>query len=159
METKKTKMSPVQVSFWSCKSIFVSSSGFSKPASRTCRQSGCWEMLPTLHCLGFQTRDGGNHCARDSKDQPGECSAAAEESWWDVDPFLLFALISCCFIGSSQSGSTLCGLALSGINDLVNFDYMSPPPHETLLLALEQLYALGALNHVGELTKVRATGL
>lgn len=47
---------------------------------------------------------------------------------------------------------------LSGINDLVNFDYMSPPPHETLLLALEQLYALGALNHVGELTKVHAGG-
>lgn len=36
---------------------------------------------------------------------------------------------------------------------------MSPPPHETLLLALEQLYALGALNHVGELTKVHARGL
>ncbi|CAH2238471.1 jg985 [Pararge aegeria aegeria] len=28
-----------------------------------------------------------------------------------------------------------------------------PPPHETLVLALEQLYALGALNHHGELTK------
>lgn len=33
---------------------------------------------------------------------------------------------------------------------------MSPPPHETLVLALEQLYALGALNHLGELTKVKA---
>ena len=31
---------------------------------------------------------------------------------------------------------------------------MDPPPHETLVLALEQLYALGALNHLGELTKV-----
>lgn len=36
---------------------------------------------------------------------------------------------------------------------------MSPPPHETLVLALEQLYALGALNHMGELTKVNAQGL
>lgn len=41
-----------------------------------------------------------------------------------------------------------------GINDLVHFDFMDPPPHETLVLALEQLYALGALNHLGELTKV-----
>ena len=32
---------------------------------------------------------------------------------------------------------------------------MDPPPPETLMLALEQLYALGALNHMGELTKVR----
>lgn len=43
---------------------------------------------------------------------------------------------------------------LTGINDLIHFDFMDPPPHETLVLALEQLYALGALNHLGELTKV-----
>ncbi|CAG5096806.1 Oidioi.mRNA.OKI2018_I69.XSR.g14789.t1.cds [Oikopleura dioica] len=41
-----------------------------------------------------------------------------------------------------------------GINDLINFDFMDPPPHECLALALEQLYALGALNHMGELTKL-----
>lgn len=46
-------------------------------------------------------------------------------------------------------------LSLPGINDLIHFDFMDPPPHETLVLALEQLYALGALNHLGELTKVR----
>lgn len=48
---------------------------------------------------------------------------------------------------------------LSGINDLIHFDFMDPPPHETLVLALEQLYALGALNHLGELTKVQTHGL
>lgn len=47
---------------------------------------------------------------------------------------------------------------LSGINDLIHFDFMDPPPHETLVLALEQLYALGALNHLGELTKVQKQG-
>jgi len=31
---------------------------------------------------------------------------------------------------------------------------MDPPPHETLVMALEQLYALGALNHLGELTRL-----
>ena len=41
-----------------------------------------------------------------------------------------------------------------GIDDLMNFDFMDPPPQETLVMALEQLYALGALNHKGELTKV-----
>ncbi len=41
-----------------------------------------------------------------------------------------------------------------GINDLIHFDFLDPPPHETLVLALEQLYALGALNHKGELTKL-----
>ena len=41
-----------------------------------------------------------------------------------------------------------------GINDLMSFDFMDPPPSETLMRALEQLYALGALNDKGELTKL-----
>lgn len=41
-----------------------------------------------------------------------------------------------------------------GIDDLIHFDFMDPPPHETLVLALEQLYSLGALNHMGELTQL-----
>lgn len=41
-----------------------------------------------------------------------------------------------------------------GINDLIHFDFMDPPPPETLIRALEQLYALGALNDQGELTKL-----
>ena len=41
-----------------------------------------------------------------------------------------------------------------GIHDLIDFDYMDAPPADTLIRALEQLYALGALNSKGELTKV-----
>ena len=41
-----------------------------------------------------------------------------------------------------------------GINQLIEFDFMDPPPAETLIRALEQLYALGALNDRGELTKI-----
>lgn len=41
-----------------------------------------------------------------------------------------------------------------GIHDLLNFDFMDPPPSEALLKALEMLYGLSALNKLGELTKV-----
>jgi pre-mRNA-splicing factor ATP-dependent RNA helicase DHX16 len=41
-----------------------------------------------------------------------------------------------------------------GINDLMSFDFMDAPPAETLIRSLEQLYALGALNDRGELTKL-----
>jgi pre-mRNA-splicing factor ATP-dependent RNA helicase DHX16 len=51
-------------------------------------------------------------------------------------------------------GNVVLLLKSLGINDLIHFDFMDPPPHETLVLALEQLYALGALNHMGELTKM-----
>ena len=41
-----------------------------------------------------------------------------------------------------------------GINDLIGFEFIDPPPGETLIRALELLYALGALNDRGELTKM-----
>lgn len=39
-----------------------------------------------------------------------------------------------------------------GINDLIHFDFLDPPPPETMIRALEHLYALGALNEDGHLT-------
>ncbi|KAJ1612246.1 hypothetical protein OIY81_1353 [Cryptosporidium canis] len=44
-----------------------------------------------------------------------------------------------------------------GIDDLLHFDFMDPPPPETLIRALELLYSLGALDDKGELTKVGRT--
>ncbi|KAI1875194.1 hypothetical protein JX265_004252 [Neoarthrinium moseri] len=41
-----------------------------------------------------------------------------------------------------------------GINNLLDFEFMDPPPTESLIGALNQLFALQALNHKGELTKV-----
>lgn len=41
-----------------------------------------------------------------------------------------------------------------GINDLLNFDFLDPPPSDTLMRSFELLYALGALNDKGELTKL-----
>ena len=57
-------------------------------------------------------------------------------------------------IQRTNLGSVVLMLKSLGINDLIHFDFMDPPPAETLLRALEQLYALGALNDRGELTKL-----
>ncbi|KKY22988.1 putative mrna splicing factor rna helicase [Phaeomoniella chlamydospora] len=40
-----------------------------------------------------------------------------------------------------------------GINDLLDFDFMDPPSADTLARSLESLYALGAFNNQGDLTK------
>ena len=40
-----------------------------------------------------------------------------------------------------------------GISNLVRFDFPSAPPSKNLISALELLFALGALNEKGELTK------
>ncbi|GAB1301013.1 RNA helicase [Apodemus speciosus] len=55
-------------------------------------------------------------------------------------------------IQRTSLGNVVLLLKSLGIHDLMHFDFLDPPPYETLLLALEQLYALGALNHLGELT-------
>uniref|UniRef100_A0A0D9ZYP3 RNA helicase n=1 Tax=Oryza glumipatula TaxID=40148 RepID=A0A0D9ZYP3_9ORYZ len=56
-------------------------------------------------------------------------------------------------IQRSNLASVVLALKALGINDLVGFDFMDPPPAESLLRALEELFALGALNSRGELTK------
>lgn len=51
-------------------------------------------------------------------------------------------------------GNVVLMLKSLGINDIIHFDYLDPPSSEALIIALEQLYALGALNHMGELTRL-----
>lgn len=57
-------------------------------------------------------------------------------------------------IQRTNMGNVVLMLKSLGINDLLHFDFMDKPPAETLMRALEQLYALGALNDRGELTKL-----
>lgn len=45
-------------------------------------------------------------------------------------------------------------LKAMGINDLLRFDFMDPPPTNTMLTALEELYALSALDDEGLLTRL-----
>jgi len=56
-------------------------------------------------------------------------------------------------IQRSNLGHVVLMLKSIGIDDLLHFDFMDPPPPETLIKALEQLYALSALNDKGDLTK------
>mgnify|MGYP002385766582 CR=1 FL=1 len=57
-------------------------------------------------------------------------------------------------IQRTNLGNVVLMLKSLGINDLIHFDFLDPPPAETLIRALEQLYALGSLNDRGELTKL-----
>ncbi|KAH7923231.1 P-loop containing nucleoside triphosphate hydrolase protein [Leucogyrophana mollusca] len=49
---------------------------------------------------------------------------------------------------------TILMLKAMGINDLLSFDFMDPPPAQTMLTALETLYALSALDDEGLLTRL-----
>jgi ATP-dependent RNA helicase DHX8/PRP22 len=57
-------------------------------------------------------------------------------------------------IQRTNLASTVLILKAMGINDLIGFDFMDPPPVPTLISAMESLFALGALDDEGLLTKL-----
>lgn len=57
-------------------------------------------------------------------------------------------------IQRANLGSVVLQLKAMGINDLMGFDFMDPPPQQALVMALENLYGLGALDDEGLLTRL-----
>ena len=57
-------------------------------------------------------------------------------------------------IQRTNLADTVLILKALGINDLLHFEFMDPPPTPNLVSAMEQLYYLGALDEEGLLTKL-----
>lgn len=57
-------------------------------------------------------------------------------------------------IQRTNLGMVVLMLKSLGINDILNFEFLDKPPAETIIRSFEMLYALGALNHKGELTRL-----
>ncbi|KAK3681444.1 P-loop containing nucleoside triphosphate hydrolase protein [Podospora appendiculata] len=57
-------------------------------------------------------------------------------------------------IQRTSLSSVVLQLKALGIEDLLGFDFLDPPPTELLIKSLNMLYAMGALNSAGALTRV-----
>lgn len=57
----------------------------------------------------------------------------------------------------SNLAHTVLTLKAMGINELLDFDFMDPPPAPYLISAMERLYSLGALDEEGLLTRLGRT--
>uniref|UniRef100_A0A7S3ZC24 RNA helicase n=1 Tax=Lotharella globosa TaxID=91324 RepID=A0A7S3ZC24_9EUKA len=57
-------------------------------------------------------------------------------------------------IQRANLGNIVLTLKAMGINDMLGFDFMDPPPVQTMVTALENLYVLGALDDEGLLTRL-----
>ncbi len=55
-------------------------------------------------------------------------------------------------IQRTNLANTVLMLKSLGVSNLLEFDFMDPPPQDTILNSMYQLWVLGALNNVGELT-------
>ncbi|KAI0230508.1 hypothetical protein L0F63_000481 [Massospora cicadina] len=124
---------------------FVIDPGFSKQKSFNPRSG--MESLQVTPC----SRASANQRAgRAGRVGPGKCFrlytqwAYAHELEANTVPEIL----------RTNLGNVLLLLKSLGIDNIIEFDFMDPPPAETIMKGLEQLFALGALNDSGELTKL-----
>uniref|UniRef100_A0A6U0WST0 RNA helicase n=1 Tax=Pinguiococcus pyrenoidosus TaxID=172671 RepID=A0A6U0WST0_9STRA len=124
---------------------FVIDTGFSKQKSYNPR-TGMESLIVTPISQAAANQRSG----RAGRTQPGTCfrlyTAWSYQNELEPQPVPE--------IQRTNMGNVVLLLKCLGINDLLNFDFMDAPPSETLIRALEQLYALGALNDRGELTKL-----
>ncbi|CAM9215261.1 unnamed protein product [Discosporangium mesarthrocarpum] len=124
---------------------FVVDTGFCKQKSYNPR-SGMESLIVTpVSKAAARQRSG-----RAGRTQPGKCFRLYTA--WSFQHELEDNTVP--EIQRTNMGNVVLLLKSLGINDIFHFDFMDPPPPETLIRALEQLYALGALNDRGELTKL-----
>jgi pre-mRNA-splicing factor ATP-dependent RNA helicase DHX16 len=91
------------------------------------RAHGAGKVFPTVHCLVVCARAGGEPRAGNPAQQPVQCAAVH----------------GCVCARPGLTGRLFAQIVLLlkslGINDLIHFDFMDPPPAETLVRSLEQL--------------------
>ncbi|PAV75986.1 hypothetical protein WR25_00399 isoform A [Diploscapter pachys] len=125
--------------------VYVIDPGFSKQNSFDARSG-----VEHLHVVTISKAAANQRAGRAGRTGPGKCfrlyTAWAYKHELEDQPIPE--------IQRTNLGNVVLMLKSLGIHDLVHFDFLDPPPQETLVIALEQLYALGALNHRGELTKL-----
>lgn len=125
--------------------VYVIDPGFSKQKSYNPRTG-----MESLIVTPISKASSNQRAGRAGRVAPGKCfrlyTAHAYETELDENTIPE--------IQRTNLGNVVLMLKSLGINDLIHFDFMDPPPAETLVRALELLYALGALNDKGELTKL-----
>ncbi|GMT15697.1 hypothetical protein PFISCL1PPCAC_6994 [Pristionchus fissidentatus] len=124
---------------------YVIDPGFSKQNSFDARSG-----VEHLHVVTISKAAANQRAGRAGRTGPGKCfrlyTSWAYQNELEDQPIPEIQRVNL--------GNVVLMLKSLGIHDLVHFDFLDAPPQETLVIALEQLYALGALNHRGELTKL-----
>ncbi|KAL7535632.1 hypothetical protein ACHAXR_007874 [Thalassiosira sp. AJA248-18] len=124
---------------------FVIDSGFNKETSFNAKTG-----MSSLMVMPISQAAANQRAGRAGRTQPGKCFRlfTAHSFQHELDPNTTPEILR----------TNMCNVVLMlkslGIDNLLAFDFMDAPPPDTLIRALEQLYALGALNDRGELTKM-----
>lgn len=122
---------------------YVIDTGFVKARAYNARLGAdCLEVVPVSKAQARQ-RSG-----RAGREAPGKCYRLYTEG-----AFGQLAAVTEPEIKRANLASVVLQLKSLGVADPTSFDFMDPPPKTALLRALELLFALGALDTLGQLTK------
>lgn len=124
---------------------YVIDTGFNKQKSFSAKHG-----MESLVVTPISQAAANQRAGRAGRTQPGKCFRlfTAWSFQHELEPNTIPEILR------TNMGNVVLLLKSLGINDLIHFDFMDRPPSEALIRALEQLYALGALNDRGELTKL-----
>lgn len=124
---------------------YVIDPGFNKETSFNAKSG-----MESLMVMPISQASANQRAGRAGRTQPGKCFRlfTAYSFQHELDPNTTPEILR----------TNMCNVVLMlkslGIDNLLAFDFIDAPPPDTLIRALEQLYALGALNDLGELTKM-----
>ncbi|KTW26460.1 hypothetical protein T552_02939 [Pneumocystis carinii B80] len=105
--------------------------------------------IEVLHIESISKSSARQRAGRAGREGPGRCYRLYTES-----EFKKLKNASTPEIKRVNLSFAVLTLKARGQNDVINFDYIDPPPHNSLLHSLEQLYSLSALDEKGEITKL-----
>ncbi|KAI9298960.1 putative pre-mRNA splicing factor [Neoconidiobolus thromboides FSU 785] len=125
--------------------VYVIDPGFSKQKSYN-PKSGM-ESLQVTPC---SRASAGQRAGRAGRVKPGKCFRLYTQ--WAYNHELEANTVP--EIQRTNLGNVVLLLKSLGIDNIIKFDFMDPPTSTTLIKGIEHLYALGALNNRGELTKL-----
>eukprot|EP00944_MAST-04C_sp_MAST-4C-sp1_P012343 g12343.t1 len=125
--------------------LYVVDPGFCKQKVYDARTS--MDSLVVTPCSQASARQ---RAGRAGRTGPGKCFRLYTESAYKNE--MLPSPVP--EIQRTNLGNVVLNMKAMGISDLLSFDFMDPPPAETLLTALRMLHALGALGSEGLLTRL-----
>ena len=105
--------------------------------------------MDSLICTHASKASYAQRAGRAGRTQPGKCfRLMTEESFRDLIPANLLPEMQ-----RSDISWAVLQLKALGIDNVLRFDFISPPSADMMIYALELLYSLGALDNDGDLTE------
>ncbi len=105
--------------------------------------------VDTLITRSISKASARQRAGRAGRTQAGKCyRLMTEDSFNNLPEFLPPEMQRC------DISWMLLQIKALGIDDVVHFDFLSPPPAESMIIGLELLYSLGAINLQGKLTEL-----